>query len=60
MLSSLAAISYFPAMAILGIDDPLGSTLVMQVLAPLAGYAFFGVSLLAWQAGIRHYTSTGS
>ncbi|MEM8767104.1 MAG: ABC-2 family transporter protein [Pseudomonadota bacterium] len=56
----LATISYFPALAILGIDDPLGSSLSAQVLAPLAGYLFFGASLLAWQAGIRHYTSTGS
>ena len=56
----LGCISYFPAVAILGIEDPLGSELWMQVAAPLAGYLFFAVSLLAWRFGIRHYTSTGS
>jgi len=56
----LGCISYFPAVAILGIDDPLGSPRVAQWLSPLAGYLFFGVSLLAWRSGIRHYTSTGS
>jgi len=29
-------------------------------VAPVAGYVFFGASLLVWRAGIRHYTSTGS
>jgi ABC-2 type transport system permease protein len=56
----LGCISYFPSLAILGIDDPLGSTRLMQWLAPLTGYAFFGAALLAWRFGIRHYTSTGS
>ena len=56
----LGCITYFPAVAILGIDDPLGTSRVFQVLAPLAGYAFFGAALLAWGLGIRHYTSTGS
>ena len=56
----LGCISYFPAIAILGIEDPLGSSRPMQALAPLAGYLFFGMSLVAWRFGIRHYTSTGS
>ena len=56
----LGCISYFPAVAILGIEDPLGSALWMQLAAPLAGYLFFAVSLVAWRFGIRHYTSTGS
>ena len=56
----LGCISYFPAVAILGIEDPLGSERWMQVAAPLAGYLFFAASLVAWRFGIRHYTSTGS
>jgi ABC-2 type transport system permease protein len=56
----LGCISYFPALAILGIEDPLGTVPLVQWLSPLAGYAFFGVALLAWRSGIRHYTSTGS
>lgn len=56
----LACVSYFPVVAILGVDDPLGSGVVFQVLAPLAGFAFFGFALLLWRFGVRHYTSTGS
>ncbi len=56
----LGCISYFPIVAIFGIEDPLGTGLAFQVCAPVAGYLFFAVSLLAWRFGIRHYTSTGS
>jgi ABC-2 type transport system permease protein len=56
----LACVAYFPVVAVLGIDDPLGSTLLFQVLAPWAGIAFFLFSLVLWQIGTRHYTSTGS
>lgn len=56
----LGCVSYFPVLAILGIDDPLGSSLAFQVFAPCAGFAFFGVALLFWRYGVRHYTSTGS
>lgn len=56
----LGCISYFPAVAMLGIEDPLGTTRALQVVAPLAGYLFFGLALVAWRMGIRHYTSTGS
>jgi len=56
----LGCISYFPAVFIFGIDDPLGTSAVFQALAPLAGFAFLGLALVAWRVGIRHYTSTGS
>lgn len=56
----LGCVSYFPVVAILGVEDPLGSSRVFQVLAPLAGFLFFGLSLLLWRFGVRHYTSTGS
>ncbi len=56
----LGCISYFPAVALLGIDDPLGTSRAVQVAAPLAGYLFFALALVGWRAGIRHYTSTGS
>lgn len=55
----LGCISYFPALAILDLPDPLGSTLLLQVMAPLAGYVFFAAALLAWRFGTRHYTSAG-
>jgi len=56
----LGCISYFPALAIIGVPDPLGSPVWLQALAPLAGFLFFGAALCAWAVGIRHYTSTGS
>lgn len=56
----LAAFSYYPALAILGRQDPLGSTQLFQVLAPLIGVAFLMVTLQVWRIGERHYRSTGS
>jgi ABC-2 type transport system permease protein len=56
----LACVAYFPVVAILGIDDPLGSKAAFQVMAPWAGIAFFVVSLILWRVGTVHYTSTGS
>ena len=56
----LATINYFPAHAILGRSDPLGSTALVQWLSPLAGVVFLVVSLQVWRIGVRHYASTGS
>ncbi len=56
----LGAVCYFPALAIMGKADPLGSSLVFQWLAPLIGVAFLLVSLRVWDFGVRHYRSTGS
>jgi ABC-2 type transport system permease protein len=56
----LAMVTYFPILAILDLDDPLGSTRTLQVFAPLAGIAFFAITLGVWRIGVRHYTSTGS
>ena len=56
----LAAIAYFPAVAILGKADPLGTSRAFQAVAPVAGVAFLGLSLLAWRIGVQHYHSTGT
>lgn len=56
----LGAVTYFPAMALLGRDDPLGSPVWFQWTAPLLGFLFFGVSLQVWKLGLRRYRSTGS
>lgn len=56
----LAAISYFPALAIIGRTDPLGTGVWFQVCAPLIGVAFLVGSLQVFQLGVRHYRSTGS
>ncbi len=59
-LVPLGAVSYFPAMAILGKADPLGSSTLFQWLAPLIGVAFLLAALRVWHVGVRHYRSTGS
>jgi ABC-2 type transport system permease protein len=56
----LAAVSYFPGIAILGRADPLGSPGWFQPVAPLIGVIFLLVALRVWKAGVYHYQSTGS
>jgi ABC-2 type transport system permease protein len=56
----LACVSYYPALALLGRADPLGSPALLHWLAPLAGILFLVLCLQAWRFGVRHYRSTGS
>lgn len=56
----LAAVSYFPTLAILGRVDTLGTPLWFQYLSPAIGFVFLAVTLRIWQFGVRHYRSTGS
>lgn len=56
----LACVSYLPLLAILEVDDPLGSSYWVQVISPLAGVVFLGISLLVFRLGVRHYTSVGN
>lgn len=56
----LGCVSYFPIVALLGIDDPLGTSRLFQYAAPTAGFLFLGAALFFWRFGVRHYTSTGS
>jgi ABC-2 type transport system permease protein len=56
----LACISYYPALAILGRPDSLGSSVAFQWLAPAIGFIFLFMSLQFWRWGVRHYCSTGS
>ena len=56
----LATVSYFPSLAIMGVQDPLGTPLWFQYLAPAIGIAFLIASLQVWRIGVRHYLSTGS
>ena len=56
----LAAVAYYPALALLGKVDPLGAPLWVGWVSPLAGFVFLGLSFTAWRAGVRRYTSTGS
>jgi ABC-2 type transport system permease protein len=56
----LAAVNYFPAHAILSLDDPLGSTRLLQWVSPAAGVLFLWLTLQFWKFGVRHYSSTGN
>lgn len=56
----LACINYFPAHAILGREDTLGTPPIVHWCAPLIGVAFLAVTLQVWRFGVRHYRSTGS
>jgi ABC-2 type transport system permease protein len=56
----LGCVIYFPAVAIFGIADPLGSSRTFQVLAPAAGFAFLAAAVVLWNLGMRRYASTGS
>jgi len=56
----LACLNYFPALAILGRPDPLGSPVLWHWLSPCVGLVFLFVALRLWRFGVRHYRSTGS
>jgi ABC-2 type transport system permease protein len=56
----IGCVAYFPVLAILGKSDPLGAPDWFLPVAPVAGFLFLGVSLLAWRRGVERYTSTGS
>ena len=53
----LACVSYYPVLALLGIDDGSGA---LRWLAPAAGPLFLLVCLRVWGFGVRRYRSTGS
>ncbi len=56
----LGCVAYFPVLALLGKADPLGAPAWVLPLTPAAGFAFLGLSVLAWRAGVARYSSTGS
>jgi ABC-2 type transport system permease protein len=56
----IGCVAYFPVVAILGREDPLGTTLVWQAFSPVVGLAFLALALLAWRRGVTRYTSTGN
>lgn len=56
----LACANYFPALAILGRPDPLGTPKWLAWASPIVGALFFTLSLRVWELGVRRYRSTGS
>jgi ABC-2 type transport system permease protein len=56
----IGCVSYLPGVAVLGRPDPLGTPVLLQWMAPLAGPVFLAICLQLWKVGVRHYQSTGS
>ena len=54
-----AFICYFPALYILGKEDPLGLPRIVQFSSPLVAVAAAGVAGLAWRNAVRHYRGAG-
>ena len=55
-----AFVAYYPALAMLGRDDPLGGPAVLGYASPLMAVAVAAAAALIWRTGVRHYRSTGS
>lgn len=53
-------VSYFPTLAILGRDDPLGFPNVFRFASPVAAAVSCSVAAWVWRTAVRHYRSTGS
>ncbi|NED98851.1 ABC transporter permease [Phytoactinopolyspora halotolerans] len=55
-----AFVAYLPTLALLDIPGPPGLPAWLGWCGPLMATAIWGVALLSWRAGVRHYTGTGS
>lgn len=53
-------ISYYPALLLLGRDDPLGGPGWLGWMGPVVAAAAAGLAAGLWRTGIRHYKGTGS
>ena len=56
----VAFANWYPALYILGREDPFGMPGWLQFCSPLAAVVTVALALLVWRTGVRHYTSTGS
>ncbi|NUT32189.1 MAG: ABC transporter permease [Hamadaea sp.] len=56
----LGFVAYYPALALLGLPDPLGLPAWTGWVAFLVAPAAAAVAALIWRTGVRHYRSTGS
>jgi ABC-2 type transport system permease protein len=54
-----AFVAYFPALYILGKEDPLGLPRVLQFLSPVVAVAAAIVAGLVWRTAVRRYRSAG-
>jgi ABC-2 type transport system permease protein len=56
----IALTTYFPCLALLDKQDPLGTSRLFQCCAPCVGPIFLWATFAVWRLGVRRYTSTGS
>lgn len=59
-LLPFAFMNFYPAAALLGKAIPMGYPAVLPYLSPIVGLVMFGLSVLLWNWGLKHYKSTGS
>lgn len=55
-----AFVAYLPTLVLLDLPGPPGLPQWLGWFTPLAAAVIWGVALLAWRAGLRHYTGAGS
>ena len=53
-------VSYYPNLAFLGKQDPLGGSIWFSFLSPIVAISFLFFTLLFWKLGLNRYQSTGS
>jgi viologen exporter family transport system permease protein len=59
-LIPVAFVNWYPCLYLLDRPDPYGTPSWFAVLSPAVALLTLTVAGLAWRAGVRHYTSTGS
>lgn len=55
-----AFVAYLPTLVLLDLPGPPGLPQWLGWCTPLAAAVIWGVALMAWRAGVRHYTGAGS
>ena len=56
----LAFVNWYPALYVLGVEDPFGFPEWFQLASPVVAALFVGAAALAWRVALRHYRGTGS
>lgn len=60
LLLPIAFVNWYPCLFLLGMPDPFGLPDWLQLASPVAALVLALATSVAWRAGVRHYTSTGS
>jgi ABC-2 type transport system permease protein len=55
-----AFVAYYPALALLGVPDPLGLPTWIGWVSPFVAALAAAVATIVWRTGVRQYRSTGS